>query len=295
MRSLVLLSCLVGCSFELGVTPGTDAAIDAKPPIMCGELTCDPNAICMESAAGASCSCPTGYTGDGVTCAAIDACATNNGGCPAACDTTGPGTFACYVPRTCADIAAHTTLVNDTTVTLYAGADPTKPWMAYCHGGLEYLTAATATANYGQYTAGTKSPGTNVRTTYARLRLDPMTLAIDICDRAFATSTGMLSHDPAFNNPDIAVTSMPLGVAMDCATSNTGAAAINLTNTPFVVTGNWSFGGNSTSGMSQKAGGGRTVSITGGGNCGWNAPTGAPSNPFNACTNLKIVTLQYMP
>ena len=294
---VVFLACLAGCSFELGITTSTDAAIDTPSPVVCGDLTCDPAAICMESSSGASCACSTGYAGNGMTCTAIDACATNNGGCPAACETTGPGTHVCYVPRTCADVAAHTTLVDDSTVTLYAGADPTKPWQAFCHGGLEYLTAASATSNFGQYTAGNKSPGMNVRTTFARLRVDPMTLAIDICDRAFATSTGTLSHDPAFNEPDIIVSAMPLGAAMDCggSGSQSGTAAINLTNTPFVVSSNWSLGGGGAAGNANKAGGGRTVTITGGGNCGWNAPSGAPGNPFNTCTNLKLVTLTYTP
>ena len=101
---------------------------------LCGELTCDPNAICTESPSGASCACPTGYAGDGITCAAIDACATSNGDCPAACQSTA-GTRVCYVPRTCVEVAAHKPVPDNTNVTLYAAADPTKPWTAYCHAG----------------------------------------------------------------------------------------------------------------------------------------------------------------
>jgi hypothetical protein len=294
VRSLWLVL-LAGCAFERDV-PGR--LVDAAPaPVMCGELTCDPNATCSEAPSGATCACATGYTGDGMTCTAIDACAANNGGCAAECQTTGPGTRACYAPRTCAEAASHKPFPDNTAVKLYAAADPAKPWMAYCHGGLEYLTAQSATSNYGQYTASNKSPGTNVRTTYARLRIDPMTLQLDICDRTFATSTGMLSHDPAFHDPDIAVTSMPLGVAMDCGGTNSqsGAAGIDLGNLPFVVTSDWSRAGNGTAGNANKNGGGRTVSITGGGNCGWNAPNGTPNDPFNACTSLKLIALQYAP
>lgn len=77
--------------------------------------------------------------------------------------------------------------------------------------------------------------------------------------------------------------------------SQSGSAAIDLTNTKFVVTSNWSRAGNDTAGSANKSGGGRTVAITGGGNCGWNAPTGAPNDPFNACASLKLITLQYAP
>ena len=227
----------------------------------------------------------------------IDACATGNGGCAAACQSTGNGTKVCYVPQTCADVAAHVTVPNDSSVTLYAGGDSAKPWTAFCHGGKEYLTAASATSNYGQYTQGGKSPGTNVRTTYARLRIDTAALKIDICDQTFATSTGMLNHDPAGNNPDIFVTAMPLGVGMDCLGDNsqTGVAAIDLTSLPFKVTSSWTTTGNGSAGTSTPVNGGRSVSITGGGNCGWRAPNNAPFNPFNTCTGGELIGLTYSP
>ena len=211
---------------------------------------------------------------------------------------TGPGTFACYVPATCAELAAHNKVVpNDSSVTLYVNKDLTKPWTAFCHNNLEYLTV-TATDNFGQYTASTKSPGTNVRTQYSRVRLDPTNLKIDICDQAFAASTGTLMHDPN-NNPNVAVTSMPLGVAMDCISSAspvaTGVAKVSLTGTPFTVTSGWTQGGNSPLGSTQSSSGGRVITITGGGNCGWNAPTGSPNNPFNTFANAKLIVVTYTP
>jgi hypothetical protein len=298
VRLLLLLTGVVGCAFHKDVATDVEPMIDAPPaPIACGDLTCDPNATCTEASSGASCACKTGYAGDGMTCAAIDACATDNGGCAAECETTGPGTVMCYAPRTCAEAAAKKPFADDSTIKLYANNDPAKPWNAFCHGGVEYLTAMSATSNFGQYTASTKSPGMNVRTTYARMRIDPIALAIDICDRTFATSTGTLSHDPAFHDPDITVSSMPLGIAMDCGGQNSqsGTAGVNLTGTPFVASNNWSRAGNDTAGNANKMNSGRTVAITGGGNCGWNAPNGAPNDPFNACASLKLITLQYAP
>ncbi len=288
---------LAACGFRGAPADPVDAApIDTPPPVVCGQLTCDPHATCIDGSGGARCQCATGYAGDGMTCTAIDPCATGNGGCPAACAMTGPGMATCYAPASCADVAAHVTLANDATVTLYVGGDASKPWTATCHGGLEYVTPGNATANFGQYTAGAKSPGTNVRTTYARLRIDPASLQIDICDQTFATSTGSLMHDPASNGND-PVTSMPVGVAMDCrgSGSHTGVGAIDVTGLPFVITGSWTNTGNGSAGMATKSGSGRSVAITGGGDCGWLAPVNAPYNPFNTCSNGKLVALSYMP
>ncbi|HEY3803695.1 MAG TPA: GON domain-containing protein [Kofleriaceae bacterium] len=205
-----------------------------------------------------------------------DPCA--NDGCPASCtEVTG--------------------LANDSSVTLYLGGSAGQPWTAFCHDDDEYLTV-TATANYGQYTASTKSPGSNVQTTYGRLRVDPSTLHVDISDQTFATSVGLLYHDPANNGSD-AVTSMPLGVAMDCAGNNstTGVAHVDLTGTQFVVasTSTWSTGGNSPGHSVTSSEGGRIVAITGGGNCGWNAPTGSPGNPFNKFEPASLLQLAYSP
>src|SRR6202000_388825 len=114
---------------------------------------------------------------------------------------------------------------------LYLGGSAGRPWTAFCHDDDEYVTV-TASANYGQYTASTKSPGSNVQTTYGKLRVDPSTLLVDISDQTSATSMRLLYHDPANNGSD-AVTSMPLGVAMDCAGNNsaTGVAGVDLTGT----------------------------------------------------------------
>src|SRR6185437_14992581 len=104
-------------------------------------------------------------------------CATNNGGCPIAC-TPVDGSAACYAPEDCGQVAA---LSNNSNATLYVGGNPSKWLTAFCHDGNEYLTVP-ASGNYGQYTAGGKSPGSDVRTSYAKLRVAPTTLLVDICD-----------------------------------------------------------------------------------------------------------------
>lgn len=291
-RWWVLVLC--GCGFQgppaTPVTPD-DAAIDTLPPIQCADLTCDPRATCLPGPP-ASCACQTGWAGDGMTCTDVDECAAGSSGCAAACVNT-VGGFTCYTPRTCADVAAKITLPDNTSVTLYYNGDPAKPWTAFCHGGHEYLTLpAGPTANYGQYLAGGKANGSDVKTTYSRIRLDPTTLLVDICDQSFAASQGALDH-PNGSNP-IHVTSMPFGVAMECrgANSHDSPAHIDLTGTPFVVTDPFEIGGVGQAGTTSTVPS-QTVSLTGGGNCGWNAPAPAPFNPFNTFSGGQILNLSY--
>ena len=274
--------------------PPADASIDTPPPITCGDLTCDPNATCAMTGA-AACTCKPGFTGNGMTCTDVDECATNNGRCAAACMNI-PGSFMCYVPQTCADIKSHVPGATDNTYTLYLGGDAGKPWKAFCAGMAttphEYLSLTGM--NFAQYNSGGASPGTDVKTTYSKVRFDPATLKIDISDRTFATSMGRLNHA----NSGTMVTSMPYSVAMDCRGDNsaTGMAQIDLTATAFALTGTNEFaqdgnnaGGNVAMPDNQHA------TINGGGFCGWSAPVGAPSNPFNDNANGTLLPLVYAP
>jgi hypothetical protein len=125
-------------------------------------------------------------------------------------------------------------------------------------------------------------------------------LTIDIDDQTYATSSGgQLTH----GSSGISVTSMPYGVAMDCDNnySSTGVAKIDLTGTPFVVTNTFADHGNKSAGSAADANGGRQVAISGGGYCGWDAPSayavnGPQGNPFNPTTTpAPNVTLAYTP
>jgi hypothetical protein len=138
--------------------------------------------------------------------------------------------------------------------------------------------------NFSQYTAGGASPGTNVRTNYTRLRIDPvpvsllpLTFRINIADQTYATSTGTLCHSHALADCPAGqlTTSMPYGVGMDClgANSTAGIGNINLSGTLFNVVDTFvgrSFpppGAGTATFVSPKI-----VNLAGGGFCGWIAP-----------------------
>ncbi|MEO6773877.1 MAG: EGF domain-containing protein [Kofleriaceae bacterium] len=313
MKATIFLAVVGGCGFapaqsalgDGGPIVGApdapdpaDASPDAAVPIMCGDLTCDPHATCTPAGTGdASCACSGGYTGDGFTCADIDECATTNGGCTAACQNTS-GSFTCYAPQTCADLANHGVHVDSSTHTLYLDGLASQPWTVFCAGtgtgAKEYL--ALTGANTSIYQQGGASPGTDVKTTFTKIRFVVATKTIDVSDRTFATSTGKLNH----SGDGTMVTSLPFGVAMNCKGQNDTSTTANfdLSATHFAFTGNAAFagGGSAFGAMTSVTSNNQKAQLKGGGYCGWNAPVGAPSNPFNDnvnATNGQLLTLGY--
>jgi hypothetical protein len=183
-------------------------------------------------------------------------------------------------PATCLDIKTANPMASDGNYTLYVNKDPLKPWLAWCQDmagtPAEYLSLVQTgdTVNFSQYTAGGKSPGTNVKTQFTRIRLDPATLNVNTGDPLFSTSTGSLSHSPD------TVTSMPYAAAMGCNTL--GLANIDLRGTPFAVPSNKiAIGGVSTGGASfTYSSANQVVNMYSRGYCGWVGPVGS-YNPFN--------------
>ncbi len=197
-------------------------------------------------------------------------------------------------PSNCEQLRADKPTLTDGARKLFISGDKTKPWDAYCVmsvlPALTYLplTNVAANQNFSQYTAGGSATGTNVKTNYTRVLIDPATLKIDTNDKRFSTSTGTLRHGGSTN-----VTAMPYGTAMGClAGMANGQANIDLTGTSFAVgVGALAVGGSGAVGMTTPTPNGqvRVLTMTGGGNCGWNAPAGA-FDPFNnSGTPLQLV------
>ncbi|WP_375744584.1 GON domain-containing protein [Corallococcus interemptor] len=183
-------------------------------------------------------------------------------------------------PSRCLEISAAQPGAPDGEYVLYVAGDIRASWTAYCHDmagtPTEYLTLkrTDAESNFSQYTAGGSSPGTNVRTHYTRLRIDPVTLRVVTGDQTFATSTGSLTHSPD------TVTAMPYGVAMACS-GGQGLGNIDLRGTPFTVeAASFGVGGANATGAATSSEEGQVVTLSGNGFCGWVGPQGS-YNPFN--------------
>jgi hypothetical protein len=196
----------------------------------------------------------------------------------------------CTYPASCAELNPA---AADGEYTLYVGGDPTKPWTAYCKDMTgtpkEYLTfQSTENANFSQYTAGGSAVGTDVRTSYEKVRIDPETLKIDPTDRTFATSTGSLTQ--GVNT----TTSMDYALAADCAGTNSAAGVANLDfrGSPFAAAPDqFAIGGFNPGGMTTYRENGRIVDLTGGGDCGWNSTIGT----YTMNSTANPIQLVYAP
>ncbi|HRI09885.1 MAG TPA: GON domain-containing protein [Nannocystaceae bacterium] len=194
--------------------------------------------------------------------------------------STGEGTGdtgGMFAPQSCAEVLAAAPGAVDGEYTLYADNDPARAWQAWCvdMAGTprEYLILPMSGDgfNYSEYVPGPQqAPGTTVRTTYSRIRVDPHDLSVDVSDQTFATSVGQLMHGAT------EVTSMPYAVAMDCVGegSKSGRGNVDLRGTPFrvwasqwLVTGtNGGWGGAVGSANDQ------VMTLRGGGLCGFIQP-----------------------
>jgi hypothetical protein len=169
----------------------------------------------------------------------------------------------------------------------------------YCHDMAgtprEYINLfSNVGVNFSQYTAGV-SPGTNVRTSFSKLRIDPATLTVDINDLTFATSTGKLTH------ATLAVTSMPYGSAMSCNSTPDGIGNIDLRGTAFTIADTFAVGGFRATGSAKLSAENQVADLAGGGGCGWITPapvlidTFGPFNPQGSDYRLELACAPFHP
>ncbi|MFL5354709.1 GON domain-containing protein [Archangium sp.] len=177
---------------------------------------------------------------------------------------------------TCQELKSVNPQAVDGEYVLYLNGNPAQPWTAWCHDmagtPTEYLTLLeTGTSNFSQYTAGWASPGTDVRTTYFKLRIDPATLRVNTTDQTFSSSSGVLKHSGYGE-----VRSMPYASAASCNWAPSGVANLDLRGTSFSVAANqFSVEGWNAVGETHYSADARVVDLTGGGYCGSNSlPSG---------------------
>ena len=198
------------------------------------------------------------------------------------------------LPESAQDIRDADPTATDGEYTIYPNGN-TQIFSVYCYdmatNPREYLSLPNngGSYNFGQYTAGGASPGTNVKTNYQKIRIDPATLQVDIGDQTFATSSGSLFHGSTH------VTSMPYGVAMDCITpySQSGIANIDLSDTPFAVADTFTVGGYMAAGSATFSQNNQIVNLNGGGYAGWITPSPWMYNPINAQGGFRL-NLEYI-
>ncbi|WP_158302194.1 GON domain-containing protein [Paenibacillus mesophilus] len=126
--------------------------------------------------------------------------------------------------------------------------------------------------NFSTYAPGGASPGPGVKTSFAKIRLNPQTLKLDTGDFTFSTSEGYIIH--GFTR-----TQIPYGVARGCTgymVSPQGTANIDLRGTPFAVAPNQFYtDGFGPSGTVLYSDNGQVIQLTGDGYCGWTSPSEA--------------------
>ncbi len=204
-------------------------------------------------------------------------------------DLTEPSASPVLSLGSCKDIRALFSFAPDGVYPVLAGGNTLITVFCYDMSGTprDYIELARTgeDVNFSQYTAGGASPGTNVRTSFTKLRIDPATLTVDVGDLTFATSTGKLQHSSVTRGPSSAyVTSMPYGVGMTCANPGTapnGVGNVDLHGTPFTVNDTFqvrSFAGTGSATVSDDK---QKVDLLVSGYCGWIAAEPAIDPGYN--------------
>jgi len=191
-------------------------------------------------------------------------------------------------PATCQDVKTDLPHAPDGTYLLYSHGNL---FTVYCHdmagtpGEYISLVETGPNQNFSQYTVGGAAVGTNVRTAYTKLRVNPATLTVGIGDMTFATSTGSLTQGSN------TVTSMLYGTAASCIGpgDTSGIGNIDLSHTAFRLAGTFAVGGFEAAGSADISSNGQVASLSGGGFCGEIAPS--LYDPYNPTPGLYDLPL----
>jgi hypothetical protein len=177
-----------------------------------------------------------------------------------ASDPYGPAPL--FRPSTCQEIVDYIPGLEDGEYTLYVQNQPTLRWKAYCANMASAPTEYLSLLHEDGMNTASFADGTNhVATAYEKVRIDPASLAIDIGDATFATSTGSAVHNGT------TVTSMPYGIAMGCGAE--AAMNINLRGTAFRMESPLAQFGTNVKTTTTIANDRKILDMSATGSCGW--------------------------
>jgi len=148
-------------------------------------------------------------------------------------------------------------------------------WDEAVQGCYIVLNKTSETDNYSMYFIQYYTYGGNdstLTTWFSRLRYNTTTGKVNTSDYTYSNSTGYEGKHGTYQ--------LPYGRAMDCEydSSDQGKGRIDLTGTPFAVNDTFSNSGFDSVGSAVFSSNNQIVDLTGGGFCGWTAPTSIVTN-----------------
>ena len=217
------------------------------------------------------------------------------------------GATAVPFPATCRELQGNDPSLPDAEYTLYLRNDETKPWRAHCQNmststPTEYLSLRRTggTYNFSEFVRP-GGPFGPVRTSYAKLKIDPVLMQIDIGDKDHATRTGNTTF------LDTPIDSMPFGVAVACGntpalainTGNVAAGNIDLSGTGFVIADSFCVHNTQSGHAVLSSDRGRVefavVAPLQQNVCAWVAPDPCPVDPWRPNTGGGLLDIEYSP
>lgn len=238
-------------------------------------------------------------------------------GAPAGCDPgaedpgvdAGPAQIA--NPATCSELQHNDPSLPDAEYTLFVRNEASKPWRARCEGmsgdaPREFLPLKRTGGNdnFSEVVAHGATES-RIRTSYSKVRIDPVMMRIDVGDRTHATSTGSATVAGQV------ITGVALGVSAYCFEApvapflsiedRRAVGNIDLGGTGFALDDGFCVF-NSLNGTAELSSDKSRIdlyarrpsdaSVTG---CAWVAPEPCPVDPWQPTTSGTLLDIVYSP
>lgn len=136
-------------------------------------------------------------------------------------------------PKTAVELAQLHPQFPDGEYTLYLDGDSAQPFKAYCYdmngSPIEYL--ALSGNNFSN------DRRSSTRTSWSKIRFDPLSKQVNTSDYRFASSNGSGIH-------------VPYGTGINSVSNSSGIASLNLVETSFAINDTWDFSNGSNGALS---------------------------------------------